>query len=93
MVSMLSPTIRGGLREIAQEKYGIAPMYMVRTTEATPALQVQKGDLVVYVKTAPSPGEPVAVDRNGGVGFERWDPGRGTRVKGVILTVIRELGR
>jgi hypothetical protein len=90
---MISPMIKEAVREIAREKYGEAPVFMSRSGDDIPGLRVEKGDLVVYVRAAPTPGDAVAIDNNGKVGFERWDPGSGKRIKGVVVTAIRELGR
>ncbi len=106
---MLSLLIKEAVREIAREKYGEAPVFMSRASDDNPDLRMKKGDLVVYVRpgfsqvegtdlplyarSAPTPGAAVAIDNNGKVGFKRWDPGSGVRIKGVIVTVIRELGR
>lgn len=90
---MISPAIREALREIASEKFGAAPVFMTRSAGDKPELRVAKGDLVVYARATPSPGDAVAVDDpDGTIGFERWDPEKGARVKGVIVAAIRDLG-
>jgi hypothetical protein len=88
---MIGPMIRNAIRDIAAEKFGDAPVFMARSTKDYPELRVAKGDLVVYAKTIPNPGDAVAVDHSGSVGFELWDPVKGARVKGVVITAIREV--
>ncbi len=85
-------TIQHSMCAIAEDKYPGAPTYFIQAPEDNPGMRMKAGDLVVCARAEARPGDVAVVEGNGKISFMRCFA-KGGKSHGVVVGVIRELGR